>query len=99
VVAAAAPDVVAVLDAVLAVLPLAGEGQLPLQGWLADPADGAAYDVAFTVQGMAADAERRPLRMCLHTDDVRPALVASAAATLHIPAAGSGWVFLLRHSE
>lgn len=88
-----------VLDAMLSVLPLAAPDDLPLQGWLADPADEAAYDVAFTVQGMSADAENRPLRMVLIDDESAQAERTRASAAVHIPAGGSAWAFFLRVGE
>lgn len=88
-----------VLDAMLSVLPLATPDRLPLQGWLADPADEAAYEVAFTVQGMSADAENRPLRMVLIDDEAADAERARASASVHIPGGGSAWAFFLRVGE
>lgn len=57
---------VQVLAAIFTVMPLAAPDQAPLQGWLADPADEAAYDLAFTVQGMAADAAQTPTNDAAH---------------------------------
>jgi L-fucose mutarotase/ribose pyranase (RbsD/FucU family) len=89
-------DLVQVVDAILTLVPLAAPHQAPLQGWLADPADEDAYDLAFTVQGMAADATHKPLRMMLLTDNDAPTACQAATVHLHLPVAGTGWAFLLR---
>ncbi|MDN4613869.1 hypothetical protein P5G50_05325 [Leifsonia sp. F6_8S_P_1B] len=53
----------AVVEALLGSLALSDQAAVPLVGWIADAADDDCLDAFFTVQGIARDAERRPLEM------------------------------------
>lgn len=53
----------AVVEALLGSLALSDRAAVPLVGWIADPDDDACLDAFFAVQGIARDAERRPLEM------------------------------------
>jgi hypothetical protein len=53
----------AVVEALLGSLALSDQATVPLVGWIADAADDDCLDAFFAVQGIARDAERRPLEM------------------------------------
>lgn len=65
----------------------------PLWGWLADPTDDEVYDLAFAIQGLAADATRRHLRMRLLDHAAFEAELPAGALVIEVPNLHSGWAF------
>lgn len=65
----------------------------PLWGWLADPTDDEVYDLAFAIQGLAADATRQHLRMRLLDRDAFDAGLPADALVIEVPNLHSGWAF------
>lgn len=64
-----------------------------LWGWLADPTEDDVYDLAFAIQGIAADAARAPLRMRLLDHDTFEHGVPESALVIEVPHAPAGWAF------
>ncbi|WP_348789588.1 hypothetical protein [Leifsonia sp. NPDC080035] len=81
-------DLASVLLDVVSVSPTA-----PLWGWLADPTDDEVYDLAFAIQGLAADATRRHLRMRLLDHATFEAELPRNALVIEVPNLHSGWAF------
>jgi L-fucose mutarotase len=83
-------------EAIFSVLPVACDDPSPVLCWLADPTDEAAVDVAFAVNGLASDAERRRVGMTTLDTKEFNAAMNDAVSTIRFPSDSTPWAFLIR---
>lgn len=83
-----------IAEAVFSVLPLAADA--PLLCWFPEDVEEDALDVAFAVQGLASDAEARPVEVRLLESGEFAGYLESAVAVFRAPSIAQPCAFLIR---
>ena len=93
-------NIESVADGIFSVLPLLNDATVPtLSCWLSDSSDDDAVDIAFAVNGLASDAERRRVSMSTLDDHEVVGAMIQASVVVRVESDATPWVFIIRAGE